>query len=166
MSASHHLTLEQVILRLQRERNLKPLCDGGRTLGTLWGVMDYVLGVPQGVSDPPAAGLTLGLCLCRASPTLRLPIKGAVPASLPYKGGDLGSSMRLAFPAHMASLSMGPHRTGLSSLKLLFIPMICKKTEVSGAVGGILYKPVSVAEKISSKNDGPTRNQGDILLPH
>lgn len=113
----------------------------------------------------PCNRAAIGPVSLRASPTLRLPIS-AVPASLPYRGGNSGSPMRLASPTHMASLSMGPHRTGLSSLKYIFIPMICKKTEVSGAVGGILYKPVSVAEKISSKDDGPTRNQGDILLPH
>lgn len=164
MSAGHHLTLEQVILRLQQEHNLKLLCDGGQTLGTLWGVLDYVLRIPQGVSDPPCSKAGIGSVSLQGQPCIPTSHQGVVSASLPYRGGDLGSSMRLVSPAHMASLSMGPHCTGLSSLKLLFIPIICKKTEMSGAIAGILYKPVTGAEK----KQGPWSNKEprDILLPH
>lgn len=81
MSAGHHLTLEQVILRLQREHNLKPLCDGGPALGTLWGFMDYAPGVPQEVSDLLQQGWHW-VCVSAGQPYTPTSHQGAVPASL------------------------------------------------------------------------------------
>lgn len=155
-------TWSGAVLGLWWEHNPKPLCDGGPPWGTLSGFVYRIPGAPQ---RHPPAGLAPGLrlnsgqhSLSWAGPALWLPSKEHIPTSLAPQRKLLRLSRETFVPSahgqplHRPSATQGQ---GPASRRGCPVP-----------VGGVQYESVSVAEKISSKDNGPPRNQGDVLLPH